>query len=148
MNIRKAECHPDRPYIARGMCAKCYSKLQGPSYYQRNKDAIIAKRRIYHVQHRDEIREYKRGWRQKQRDTVLDAYGGKCACCGESTREFLSIDHINDDGAEHRRKKYGRVHRDIINRGFPDDFRVLCHNCNSARYYYGKCPHERLKETM
>jgi len=33
--------------------------------------------------------------------------------------------------------------------GYPaDEFRVLCHNCNAARGYYGYCPHERDKEVV
>jgi hypothetical protein len=27
--------------------------------------------------------------------------------------------------------------------GWPEGYRVLCHNCNSARGLYGYCPHER-----
>lgn len=26
---------------------------------------------------------------------------------------------------------------------FPPGFRVLCHNCNQARGFYGYCPHEK-----
>jgi hypothetical protein len=29
--------------------------------------------------------------------------------------------------------------------GYPKGFRVLCHNCNSARGLYGYCPHKRRK---
>lgn len=30
---------------------------------------------------------------------VIEAYGGKCACCGVDNFEFLSIDHINGGGS-------------------------------------------------
>src|SRR5881396_3810055 len=33
----------------------------------------------------------------------IGAYGGKCACCGETTFEFLTIDHVRNDGKQHRR---------------------------------------------
>lgn len=81
--------------------------------------------------------------------TVLVAYGGKrpkCACCGESMIEFLSIDHINGDGNNHRRsirrKGTGFYHWLRRNR-FPKGFRVLCHNCNQAIGFMGYCPHKR-----
>lgn len=41
---------------------------------------------------------------------VFEAYGGcKCACRGEATFEFQSIDHSDNSGAEHRRESYGMV---------------------------------------
>lgn len=36
---------------------------------------------------------------------VLAGYGGKCICCGETHPAFLTVDHINNDGAEHRTQK-------------------------------------------
>ena len=33
---------------------------------------------------------------------VLDHYGRACSCCGETEPAFLTIDHVNNDGAEHR----------------------------------------------
>ena len=31
----------------------------------------------------------------------------------------------------------------IIKNNFPKGFQILCHNCNSAKAVYGKCPHEK-----
>lgn len=85
---------------------------------------------------------------RKLRAEVIAAYGGKCACCDESTPEFLAIDHVNNDGAEHRRligasgstATYAWLRRN----GFPQDgFQLLCHNCNNAKAFYGQCPHQR-----
>lgn len=93
-------------------------------------------------------------WRDRIRREVLAAYGNKCQCpggCDVSQSEFLSLDHINNDGHEHRKalfmgKKAGdaiRAYVDVKKRGFPkDQYRLLCHNCNQARQFYGKCPHE------
>lgn len=84
--------------------------------------------------------------RQAIRDRVFEAYGGpRCACCGETTREFLQIDHIGNDGKIHR--KFQKSARAIYNwlhkRGFPPGFQVLCANCNLAKGRYGYCPHQR-----
>lgn len=86
-----------------------------------------------------------RGRRQRDRMEVLLHYSsGKlsCACCGESHNEFLCIDHINGGGKKHRAKvKNGHFYRWLIKEGFPRGLRVLCHNCNMAYGFYGRCPH-------
>ena len=87
-------------------------------------------------------------YRDRNRLDVIQHYGGKCECCGEDTLEFLAIDHINNDGAEHRRKIGNMsIYLWIIQNKYPDGFRVLCHNCNSSRGYYGYCPHQNIGGT-
>lgn len=74
----------------------------------------------------------------------------KCACCGESIYEFLTIDHINNDGAEHRKhtNNYEGVslYRWLVRNDFPEHFRVLCYNCNlgRAKSKTKTCPHENI----
>lgn len=81
----------------------------------------------------------------KLRAEVLAAYGGRCVCCGESTPEFLAVDHVYNDGVIHRRSVNGAVYVDLRRRGFPrDGFQLLCHNCNMAKQFYGGCPHARV----
>lgn len=78
------------------------------------------------------------------RDEVFAAYGGyKCVCCGETQKEFLQLDHVDNDGAEHRRK-IGRtsIYGWLKKHGFPEGFQVLCANCNYAKGFYGYCPHQ------
>lgn len=61
--------------------------------------------------------------------------------------EFLTIDHIDGNGAEHRRTlKRGGItfYRWLINNGFPSGFQTLCYNCNCAKGQYGTCPHQLL----
>lgn len=85
---------------------------------------------------------------RKARNEILRAYGHKCACCGEVRREFLAIDHVAGGGAQERKTIQGRQLLSKIKRlGFPDTYRLLCHNCNLARGFYGYCPHEREVET-
>ena len=79
----------------------------------------------------------KRNYRILRR-TVYDHYGGKCACCGESAYNFLTIDHINGDG--NRERKRGEAFmRDIQRSGYPTDLQVLCYNCNCSRGHHGFC---------
>lgn len=87
---------------------------------------------------------------------VFAAYGEKCACCGEHRKSMLCLDHINNDGAEHRRsltiKWTGawvnknisgtNVYADVVKRGFPKDFQILCCNCNMSKARNGGiCEH-------
>lgn len=99
----------------------------------------------------DVCREKKRAWtnanRLEERKTAFLHYGNKCACpgCLVTSYEFLAFDHVNNDGATHR-KELGdptRLAHWVIINGFPSTIRLLCHNCNSARGIYGYCPHER-----
>lgn len=79
---------------------------------------------------------------------VLQYYSGVfpfCECCGEDRIEFLSLDHINGGGSEHKRQ-VKHVYKWIRDNNFPEGFRVLCHNCNQSRGAYGYCPHEKERE--
>jgi len=78
-----------------------------------------------------------------------------CWCCEEKSHiEFLAIDHIAgrkemDSDTKLVKLGYsssltgGKLQTWIIENNFPEGFRVLCHNCNSAIGFYGKCPHEK-----
>lgn len=97
--------------------------------------------------------ELHRKWTHQLRVEVLKHYGGdppKCACCGEARIEFLSMDHENNDGAQHRQEIKASGARTIYSwikkHGYPVGFRVLCHNCNLSRGFYGYCPHEKERE--
>lgn len=78
------------------------------------------------------------------RITTLNAYGNACQCCGESTYEFLSIDHMNNDGSAHRKEVGNKICRWLRKNNYPEGFQILCHNCNQAKGLYGTCPHLRL----
>lgn len=94
---------------------------------------------------RERIKKYN----QKRRIEVLQFYSkGKlqCNCCGEKEIKFLCIDHKNNDGYKYRKnkKRYAGtgLYSWIISHNFPNFFQVLCHNCNLAKGFYGKCPHK------
>lgn len=67
----------------------------------------------------------------------------KCSCCGETSYEFLGIDHIKGGGRKHTSEiGSGKLYNWLVKHGFPEGFRVLCHNCNQAIGLYGYCPHQ------
>ena len=66
-------------------------------------------------------------------------YGNCCNICGEEDYIVLTIDHINQDGASHR-KKIGlnagtTFYRWLIKNNFPKGYRLLCRNCNWQEYH-------------
>ena len=90
------------------------------------------------------------------------SYSNSCECCGETNIMFLTIDHTDNDGAEHRRKiigaDYNRTKRgDLSGRQFyswlkknnyPNDpkLQVLCYNCNCGKAANkGVCPHKGVQ---
>lgn len=84
-------------------------------------------------------------WREDIRRQVIEHYGSFCACCGETTIEFLSLNHINKDGNEHRRKISGvnrfTIYKWTIDNDYPNTLDIRCYNCNLSDGYYGICPH-------
>lgn len=73
----------------------------------------------------------------------LKEYGGKCACCGESKPEFLTLDHINGRGPEEKTTGMG-IWYWLKLKGWPkDNYQILCWNCNCAKGVYGQCPHKK-----
>jgi len=93
----------------------------------------------------------KRKHRASLRAQALEQYGGaRCACCSETIEKFLTIDHINNDGAEHRRTlndKGATIYRWLKKHNYPPGYQVLCFNCNCGRQYNGgTCPHRTLAQ--
>lgn len=78
---------------------------------------------------------------------VITGYGGKCACCGISEWEFLSVDHVAERGCDERRRlgyrnpRSNKLYTDLIKRKFPSTHQILCYNCNLSLGFFGYCPH-------
>jgi len=82
------------------------------------------------------------------REKVLTYYGRKCQCCGENHLQFLTLDHINNDGAKHRKEVRGTgggtIYSWVKQNNYPDTLQILCYNCNMAKAFYKLCPHKIL----
>ena len=92
---------------------------------------------------RDEILAKLKEKGQRLKQKVVQAYGGKCECCGIEQIEFLTVDHIKGGGNHHRRQvgKGKKIYAHLEKAGFPPGYRILCFNCNITRGFYGYCPH-------
>ena len=149
---RVNECgHPELKHKARGMCSACYQRNAYRELPEDKKEIILARVRKYgkldYVKRKRKIRIR---YIERFNDTkkiILERYGRDCACCGESEFNFLTLDHINNDGAQHRREIGGKtgynMYRWLINNELPDGFQTLCYNCNCGKARNGGiCPHK------
>lgn len=121
-------------------------RVQARSAYWVDPDKSRARSRARNRSLSKETRnDYARKARVKLRSEVYDHYGAYCACCGEKEQKFLTVDHVNGNGKEHRKTAggvLGTLH-DIRRRGFPPEFQILCFNCNQGRQLNGGiCPHK------
>lgn len=96
---------------------------------------------------KDRFNAYYRARYAALRAEALEVYGGHCACCGEPRKEFLAIDHIDGGGSQHRKKDSCAVRMPewLKKNGWPEGYRILCHNCNLSIGFYGYCPHGNLR---
>jgi len=75
-------------------------------------------------------------YRERMKLKAIEHYSNgtnTCRACGYSNVEALCIDHVNDDGAAHRRVigcEGAQIYCWLVKQGYPDGFQVLCHNCN------------------
>jgi hypothetical protein len=98
----------------------------------------------YNAEYKRKHRKDKRGgkidrlhdhnYQQKIKKIVLSFYGkGKTALCKWrgctiNDLDMLSLDHINDDGAKHRKLVHYHLYKWVMAHKFPPGFQTLCHN--------------------
>jgi hypothetical protein len=101
----------------------------------------------YRTKRKAEIRRNQREYKRLIKERFVKMYGGQCICCGESNFWFLTLDHIHNDG---KKKRIGSdnyaEYRRALTKYNPNEFQILCMNCNCAKQWYGSCPHTWGKE--
>ncbi len=78
------------------------------------------------------------------REMLQNGYNNKCNCCGESSWQFLTVDHIFNDGVHDRKMHFcgEKFFNYLIELNFPTDrYQLLCMNCNYSKAKYNFCPH-------
>ena len=119
-------------------------------YYIANKEKFAKRSRDTYILNRDIAKRKIMDFYWKRKKIVFDYYGNICACCGETGKSFLTIDHVNNDGFKERHPGGSRVsgcnlYYRIIKANFPDTYQILCMNCNhSKRINKGICEHNIL----
>ena len=129
-------------------CKSCSNKCrQTRRENHRDEERLAAHERYLRL--KDKIHLYNRDSHQRLKISLVAHYSNntnRCACCGEPDIRFLTIDHINGNGSQHRKsigcRSGSTFYRWLIKVGMPEGYQVLCYNCNIARTWYGTCPHQ------
>lgn len=127
------------------------------------KDCLYILRRDCLIKNPELYRSNNREWRRRNakrhgmerkalwaalREEFFEAYGGKCTCCGDDIKEFLTLEHIYRDGKEHRKRSHSslQLYLELKAAGWPKDrYTLYCMNCNWATRFGAVCPHKRKK---
>ena len=152
---------PDRKNLKRGwrrgICKDCIGAY-AKTWRQLSKESLQARNRRYYEDNRDHILRKQKEWAAanperrrgvaleyyyRLQDKVIKAYGGYvCAWCGIDEPTVLCIDHVENNGNQHRKQLGsgknksaggGRFYRWLIENGYPTGYQVLCMNCNHAK---------------
>lgn len=97
-------------------------------------------------------------YNKKLKQEVINAYGGRCACCGMAEMNKLTLDHRDGGGNKHRKSlspsgisNGTALYQYLRKNGYPDTdkYQVLCWNCNMGRQLNGGiCPHKSTVPTQ
>lgn len=114
------------------------------AWYEDNKDAVRSRAAQWYEDNKETILKRHKERYAETRVLVIEAYGGKCACCGEDTPDFLTLDHVDGGGNAHRKEIGSDVWSWARRNEFPDILQLLCYNCNGAkdRSLSKTCPHQ------
>jgi len=117
-------------------------KIRNKKWRDKNRPYLRQKAKEYYLSHKEDSNKRVRTSRRRWRLECLTHYGnGKLACvlCGFSDERALCIDHINNDGAEHRRRVLGknspdpRIYLWLRINHYPEGYQTLCSNCNTIK---------------
>lgn len=160
----KAESRENPYYVVGAQCKVCryeymakWRSARGDEY--RAKKAARYSTRIQSLSpealkaYRMQRRESHKATRSALRAKVYAAYGAICSCCGETVPEFLTLDHVNNDGAKHRQSLTGSSKKQgykfllwIVANKYPNSIQVLCWNCQWGKVKNnGVCPHQSVR---
>lgn len=128
-------------------CSRCNTLLNIINWTEFNKfgnhkiciDCLEQLSRKGNAIYNNKKRKYYKNYRLLKRLKIIQNYSAKCQICEQKEPYFLAIDHINNNGAKERNYGLGSDFFNwIINNNYPkDNYRLLCHNCNSAKNSYG-----------
>lgn len=122
-------------------------KAYDMAYRATHEEELKNKAKIYQQVNKEKLNLYNKTLHINKKTIVIEHYGGKCACCGETEISFLTMDHVNGGGNQHRKEifngnKHGNIYPWLITNGFPSDFQILCWNCNLSKAFLGQCAHK------
>lgn len=105
----------------------------------RRKEAQRLYNEVYRAHNRLKINASQKAFRQALRAETFQTYGVACAKCGFSDSRALQIAHIENNGAEERKRLGGqhiagwRFYHWLKKMGWPSGYQTLCANCNAIK---------------
>lgn len=111
----------DFKFKGHGLCIHCYNRSD---FTKQNKARWKASGKGKYWYHAND---------QRLRTIAISHYSnGKncCALCGFNDIRALTIDHIDNNGNEHRKTFNTTINAWLHTHNYPDCFQVLCCNCN------------------
>ncbi len=133
------ECERDRRYAYERQSAEIIKEKYGSVEKRRE---AIRKATEWNRSHPERRRKTALSHYYRLQEAAILAYGGyKCSCCGIEEPTVMCLDHIKNDGSEHR-KELGflggaQMYRWARDNGYPPVFQVPCFNCNHAKRVNG-----------
>lgn len=123
--------HPSRRKAYYNICKSCYNKEAKKTPKQQ---------RDYKRRNKDKVRFWNQRSKLKNKIEVLSHYANplKCSMCSEEDIIVLTLDHIDDNGAEERKqfaKEYGYAllgssfYYWLKKNNYPKGYQVLCPTC-------------------
>lgn len=123
-------------------CIKCNSNRVRNWEKNNPKRALILKKRVNYKRKLELLKHYS--------DSLIPM----CACkgCGLTSIEFLTLDHINGDGAIHRKitstgQGGSKFYKWVKDNNFPSGLQILCMNCNMAKGNKKECPVHNIESS-
>ncbi len=172
ISLNKKETRVNR--INKKICINCKNPVKNTILCQtcKHKKSVLSKSYYNHKKHNNlctscsknkpirgknkcnvctnKINKKQRVQREQLKIEVINHYSkglNKCNCCSANNFKFLTIGHINNDGAKEGREieySFGSsFYRWLKKNKYPKGYQVLCWNCNCGRAQNGGiCPHK------
>lgn len=97
--------------------------------YELDRSSILERRREKWNSNSD-LRERYKSYRSDRRHRCFTALGGRCADCGISDMDVLTIDHVANDGSGERNLSNLKIWNKVIRGEERGRYQALCFNCN------------------
>lgn len=140
MPLKKVTCA--QPSAHAGACRSVSNTERSAVYYEKNRNEVRTRAARWKIEHPEYVTqynaEYNAQYYEGTRQEVFNHFGWECSCCGST--DDPTIDHVNGDGAKHRREVFGRntgvkFYQYLVMNDFPDDYELqtLCGPCNYSK---------------
>jgi hypothetical protein len=124
-----------------GLCYSCKecTLASNRRSWTKYKEQRIKRHKKWEENNKEYRRKFVNDKYRKNKDIVIEAYGGRCQKCGYSDKRALCVDHVNGNGRKQRKKMSpAGILLYIIKANFPPQYQVLCSNCNVIKMYESK----------